>query len=295
MENQQQTTTLCRAGCGFFGSPSTEGLCSKCYKDYVKRKQDTTARVSPPLPAVVSSAANTTTATSSTASNATCNADNTAATSSTVIIAEKLREVSCSQAAKSSEDMTAQLESVAAAVEAAGGITASSSGTCSGVLSTSSDEKVLGDVNKLVTQDVKSAKIREFGNRVLDLGIFKLLEVAEVVKIADANKILIIRKSGKALIQLERTYSVASLDAAATPDSITLTNEGQPVPKKANRCHVCKKRVGLTGFVCRCGGLYCGEHRYDTAHGCSFDYKTMEREEIRKNNPVIVSEKIQRI
>lgn len=46
-------------------------------------------------------------------------------------------QVSCSQAAKSSEDMTAQLESVAAAVEAAGGITASSSGTCSDVLSTS--------------------------------------------------------------------------------------------------------------------------------------------------------------
>lgn len=94
MENQQQTTTLCRAGCGFFGSPSTEGLCSKCYKDYVKRKQDTTARVSPPLPAVVSSGANTATATSSAVSSATCNADNTAATSSTVIIAEKLREVS---------------------------------------------------------------------------------------------------------------------------------------------------------------------------------------------------------
>ncbi|VDK88741.1 unnamed protein product [Onchocerca ochengi] len=217
MENQQQTTTLCRAGCGFFGSPSTEGLCSKCYKDYVKRKQDTTARVSPPLPAAISSGTNTVTATSSVVSSTTCNGDSTAATSSTVIIAEKLREVSCSQAAKSSEDMTAQLESVVAAVEAAGGITASSSGTCSGVLSTSS--------------------------------------------------------------------SVASLDAAASPDLTTLNNESQPVPKKANRCHVCKKRVGLTGFVCRCGGLYCGEHRYDTAHGCSFDYKTMEREEIRKNNP----------
>lgn len=51
----------------------------------------------------------------------------------------------------------------------------------------------------------------------------------------------------------------------------------------------------LAGFPCRCGGLYCGEHRYDTAHDCTFDYKTMEREELRKNNPVVVSEKIQRI
>lgn len=93
MENQQQTTTLCRAGCGFYGSPSTEGLCSKCYKDYVKRKQDTTACITPPLSTIVS-AANTITATSSVVSSTTCNGENAAATSSTVIIAEKLREVS---------------------------------------------------------------------------------------------------------------------------------------------------------------------------------------------------------
>ena len=49
MENQQQqqtSTTLCRSGCGFFGSPANEGLCSKCYKDHVKREQDA-ARISP--------------------------------------------------------------------------------------------------------------------------------------------------------------------------------------------------------------------------------------------------------
>jgi hypothetical protein len=47
--------------------------------------------------------------------------------------------------------------------------------------------------------------------------------------------------------------------------------------------------------MCRCGGMYCGEHRYTDGHSCSFDYKTMEREELRKNNPVVVSDKIQRL
>ena len=36
---------------------------------------------------------------------------------------------------------------------------------------------------------------------------------------------------------------------------------------------MCKKKVGLTGFTCRCGGLFCSIHRYSDKHECKFDYK----------------------
>ncbi|XP_046688149.1 zinc finger A20 and AN1 domain-containing stress-associated protein 11-like [Homalodisca vitripennis] len=55
--------------------------------------------------------------------------------------------------------------------------------------------------------------------------------------------------------------------------------------KDTNRCAVCRKRVGLTGIKCRCGGLYCGIHRYLDKHDCSFDYRELGAQEIWRNNP----------
>ncbi|XP_061338989.1 zinc finger A20 and AN1 domain-containing stress-associated protein 4-like [Gastrolobium bilobum] len=62
-----------------------------------------------------------------------------------------------------------------------------------------------------------------------------------------------------------------------------------------NRCATCRKRVGLTGFKCRCGVTFCGSHRYPEKHACSFDFKTVGREEIARANPVIKAEKLERI
>ena len=52
-------------------------------------------------------------------------------------------------------------------------------------------------------------------------------------------------------------------------------DRGQDGKKKKNRCGVCKKKVGLTGFTCRCGGLFCSIHRYSDKHECKFDYKVI--------------------
>ncbi|RXN25606.1 AN1-type zinc finger 6 isoform X4 [Labeo rohita] len=49
------------------------------------------------------------------------------------------------------------------------------------------------------------------------------------------------------------------------------------------------------GFNCRCGHLFCSIHRYSDVHNCSFDYKADAAEKIRKENPLIVGEKIKKI
>ncbi len=61
-----------------------------------------------------------------------------------------------------------------------------------------------------------------------------------------------------------------------------------------NRCSGCRRKVGLTGFRCRCGELFCGEHRYSDRHDCSYDYKSAGRDAIARENPVVKAAKIVR-
>lgn len=65
--------------------------------------------------------------------------------------------------------------------------------------------------------------------------------------------------------------------------------------KAANRCGSCRKKVGVLGFKCKCGDVYCGVHRYPEKHECQFDFKGVGKEAIALANPVIKADKIQRI
>ncbi|KAH8850278.1 AN1-type zinc finger protein 6 [Schistosoma japonicum] len=129
------------------------------------------------------------------------------------------------------------------------------------------------------------------------------------------------------------TSSVGLLDSLnddlkpdSKPDSPASTCSSGSTSKTRPRCAICHKRVGLTGiqnlhlhikstfiyrlshltvasaylffcsgFSCRCGGLYCSIHRYSDAHNCSFDYRESGQKEIRRSNPQIVCQKVQKI
>ncbi|WOK95274.1 hypothetical protein Cni_G03981 [Canna indica] len=62
-----------------------------------------------------------------------------------------------------------------------------------------------------------------------------------------------------------------------------------------NRCSSCRKRVGLTGFSCRCGNMFCSAHRYSDKHDCPFDYRKAGQDAIAKANPVVKAEKLDKI
>ncbi|KER23149.1 hypothetical protein T265_14704, partial [Opisthorchis viverrini] len=77
------------------------------------------------------------------------------------------------------------------------------------------------------------------------------------------------------------------------------TNEGTSASPQSslriNRCTWCRKRVGLTGFSCRCNGLFCSLHRYSDEHECPFDYQAQGRVELTKANPEIRCAKLRKI
>ena len=58
---------------------------------------------------------------------------------------------------------------------------------------------------------------------------------------------------------------------------------GDGVGKATKRCLVCNKRLGLIGgFTCKCGGMFCGAHRSENLHDCSFNFKDKDVEKMVK-------------
>ncbi|KAJ6375101.1 hypothetical protein OIU77_000133 [Salix suchowensis] len=83
-----------------------------------------------------------------------------------------------------------------------------------------------------------------------------------------------------------------STDVLTEETASATTSAAASTPAVKNRCECCTKKVGLMGFNCRCGKTFCRAHRYPKDHSCTFDFKTLDQQNLAKQNPLVAGDKL---
>ena len=68
------------------------------------------------------------------------------------------------------------------------------------------------------------------------------------------------------------------------------------MPKKTCAAEGCKKKLDLMSFPCKCDKSFCAQHRYESEHNCTYDYKAAARAELLKTmSSAVVAAKVEAI
>uniref|UniRef100_A0A8C0PMB3 Zinc finger AN1-type containing 5 n=1 Tax=Canis lupus familiaris TaxID=9615 RepID=A0A8C0PMB3_CANLF len=200
--NQTPGPMLCSTGCGFYGNPRTNGMCSVCYKEHLQRQQNS-GRMSP-------------------------------------------------------------------------------MGTASGSNSPTSDSASVQRADTSLNNCEGAAGSTSEKSRNVPVAALPVTQQMTEMSISREDKITTPKTEVSEPVVTQPSPSVSQ------PSTSQSEEKAPELPKpKKNRCFMCRKKVGLTGFDCRCGNLFCGLHRYSDKHNCPYDYKAEAAAKIRKENPVV--------
>ncbi|XP_029430653.1 AN1-type zinc finger protein 6 [Rhinatrema bivittatum] len=252
--NHNQMPVHCSMGCGFYGNPRTNDMCSVCYKEHLQKQNSSNARACPPeTPVSIPEC-----------SSVQCSEDSLQELHSTATAESSpaVQPISVSNDSLLSESVTSsQMES------ATDGETLLQTGDSQGISDTSRGSEIGYNYDSRLESEVDDAIFVNEGSR---RGKRKLNET-----------------------DLKLDNIIASASQNLCEDHEKSPKKGKV--KRKNRCSMCRKSVGLTGFECRCGNVFCSIHRYSDVHSCSYDYKADAAEKIRKENPMVAGEKVQKI
>ncbi|KAF8821357.1 AN1 family Zinc finger domain-containing protein [Cardiosporidium cionae] len=101
------------------------------------------------------------------------------------------------------------------------------------------------------------------------------------------SRIVSEERSSNSVSALSSTSNIAEVTEAKAATS--------PKHRDTLRCHECSRKLGLLGLACRCGYTFCAQHLHSDMHRCTFDYKTLQREQLRKQNNKVVAEKLDKL
>jgi len=257
MEQPESNPTFCTNNCGFYGSSQFEGMCSKCYRDHVSRSM-TTGRTNS-CNSFYASSNTPVTSSSQTLLPNTSNND-----------VQQIRDDQDEMIGRMDEDNDLPIDIVDSTVNK------------------------MDDENSDSPLAIEESTSKQDNDQPTDESSASLLTrvtSAPTMPIAISKNINIPGKN-----ETNISYSVMESSSLGA-DSMSPVTASSVDKKKRNRCTwpTCNKKLGLTGFDCRCGGQFCPLHRYANEHNCTFDYKEHGQNEIRKNMPVVQAERVRRI
>eukprot|EP00922_Rhytidocystis_sp_ex-Travisia-forbesii_P036269 GHVS01053805.1.p1 GENE.GHVS01053805.1~~GHVS01053805.1.p1 ORF type:complete len:265 (-),score=51.81 GHVS01053805.1:970-1764(-) len=261
-ERNQQTSAppLCANNCGFYGVVAQRNLCSKCYREDARKRNDAvvtnSSSVSPP-----------------------------SSSSSSSSLFQQEQHLSYPASAIDTSSTVCTTLSAEVSVSPTDSISHISSNTATAVLSSlglpSTSPSSLGSPDTSVLSPPHASSFSS----------------TSAVSSSLAATSDVFPPSSAAAHSLQDAVAAPSeaLSAAAGQSEVAAEIPERTIQTNRGRCWCCQAKIGLLGFTCRCGYLFCGKHRYADAHDCCFDYKAYDRQNLAKNNNRVVAEKLERI